>query len=328
MSASCDRKGPALRRVAIGLLIGLFAAGNAVAAASVWPVHEQLGLTALVDSELVDSRQPDAERLHDFVYGAAELGRGGALRADESARVLGRRSSETLLVASNFELGEAFDHYQAQIAAAYAIAFECSGRDCGRSTAWANHVFGVGLLNGPNRSQRLLSVAIPRVGAAAEAAEDAQTSGVLTIYGIRRGNGRTYLHLEFIAVATAQIAQLLPDTTGQWQWEVGFDYSCPSADAPAAFSAEQTAQLQRVLRQAKSAGHDRAQVVCHCFGTAPVEALIAQSQTCAEAAVAALGPTGATLPELIPVGAGASAPRFGMQSRVEVVLRASTRAGP
>jgi hypothetical protein len=79
------------------------------------------------------------------------------------------------------------------------LLFWCEGRDCGSSSLWANQIFGNAKLYGPEERQSylLLRLAAP------------QQHSLLALYGIIRGNRRSYLHVEQLDSARP-LAQLLP----------------------------------------------------------------------------------------------------------------------
>lgn len=67
------------------------------------------------------------------------------------------------------------------------ILFQCDSRGCGSSGLWANSLFNVRQLYGPNGSQIYSAVKLP--GAAER---------YLSAYGIERGNRRQYVHLRLV----------------------------------------------------------------------------------------------------------------------------------
>lgn len=79
------------------------------------------------------------------------------------------------------------------------LLFWCEGRDCGSSSLWANQIFGNAKLYGPEEQQSylLLRMAEP------------QGNSLLALYGIVRGNRRSYLHVEQLD-ADVSLPALLP----------------------------------------------------------------------------------------------------------------------
>ncbi|QLF94970.1 DUF4892 domain-containing protein [Pseudomonas sp. ABC1] len=75
------------------------------------------------------------------------------------------------------------------------LLFWCEGRECGSSSLWANEVFGRSSLYGPDAQQGYLLV------------RDEQS--LYALYGITRGNGRSYLQVERLATEQS-VADILP----------------------------------------------------------------------------------------------------------------------
>ena len=67
------------------------------------------------------------------------------------------------------------------------ILFQCESRGCGISGLWANSLFKVRELYGPNGSQIYIAAKLP--------GDDAR---YLSAYGIERGNRRQYVHLRLV----------------------------------------------------------------------------------------------------------------------------------
>lgn len=67
------------------------------------------------------------------------------------------------------------------------VLFQCESRACGSSGLWANSLFQVNELYGPNQAQHYLAVKLPG---------DAER--YLSAYGIERGNRRQYVHLRLV----------------------------------------------------------------------------------------------------------------------------------
>lgn len=79
------------------------------------------------------------------------------------------------------------------------LLYWCEGRECGSSNLWANAIFANAKLYGPEERQSylLLRLAAPR------------QDSLLALYGITRGNRRSYLHAEQLDAASA-LAPVLP----------------------------------------------------------------------------------------------------------------------
>lgn len=102
------------------------------------------------------------------------------------------------LVAITYELPdhhsgiEAFDQARGQLVEQGAhLLYWCQGRACGSSSLWANQIFQRSMLYGPEAQQAFLL---------ARMHDEAET--LVALYGITRGNGRPYLHVEKLQSGT------------------------------------------------------------------------------------------------------------------------------
>ena len=110
----------------------------------------------------------------------------GRLRTSNPIVATGQLSAVTYQLPESHTGIEAFDTARNQLIEAGAeLLFWCEGRECGSSSLWANDIFQRASLYGPEAQQAYLL------------ARQADDSGSLVaFYGITRGNGRPYLHLE------------------------------------------------------------------------------------------------------------------------------------
>jgi hypothetical protein len=148
-------------------------------------------------AEIVDYRDsPDAERR----YPQDGLRRiSGQLRVSE-VLAEGRLRALTYRLPDEHQPREALDAARAQLLEQGAqLLFWCEGRDCGSSSLWANQIFGNAKLYGPEERQgfMLLRLTAP------------QQDSLLALYGITRGNRRSYLHAEQLDAGTP-LPTLLP----------------------------------------------------------------------------------------------------------------------
>jgi hypothetical protein len=198
------------------------------------------------------------------------------------------------------------DHYARLLEGA--LVYRCSGRDCGRSTEWANALFGSALLYGPDARQAY----------AAWVRDDK----LIAVYAIERGNRRVYSHLRVISPRIGEspgLATIVPRQLHAQRWAVIPDLQ-PAADG--SFSAQ---ELSALADLAAALGPDPTWVVCHLGGRDAPEALIAAASTCADTVAAALLKSAPRLP-LKAFGVGPLAPRpMTGDSRVELVRPAGGR---
>ena len=222
------------------------------------------------------------------------------LRVDRGERVSARVMRATYRAPEGTRLEDVVAHYaQAAAALALPVEFTCRGRDCGRSTVWANDVFGVKELVAPDPAQFYL------------AASDGQR--LLAIYVVQRGNRRVYAHVDWaLKDAPALGAGLAAAHLRRDGFLIVPDVAPDDAGvlAPPALAAlgELAAQLAGSVAEVH--------VVCHMAGPAPAARRL--SQRCAEQAASALAPAGL---EAAAFGAGPFLPRRGAASRrLELVL--------
>lgn len=109
----------------------------------------------------------------------------GLLRTQDELRLSGHLVRRTWQLLTGNTPEEGFNHVRDQLLRHQArILFECSSRSCGASNLWANQVFGYANLLGVDSTQFYLAAEVD--------------NGHMAVYAVRRGNGRSYLHIDFI----------------------------------------------------------------------------------------------------------------------------------
>ena len=240
---------------------------------------------------------------YEFVTGRVDRSQRDR-RIDSSRRVAAELVRVTYRAPAGTRHQDVIAHYRSLVADLQGeIAFTCHGRDCGRSTVWANDVFGVKELVAPDSAQFYLAAAIG--------------DGLLAIYVVQRGNRRVYAHVDMARVeATARHAVQSPgvaDSLARQGYAVLADV-VPDADGT--LGAGALAALAGRAGQLAVAAERTLHVVCHLPGTAA--AALARSNRCAQQAAAALREAGV---ESVPFGAGPLLPRAGSPAaRIELVL--------
>ena len=193
------------------------------------------------------------------------------------------------------------DHYARLLEGA--LVYRCGGRDCGRSTEWANALFGSSLLYGPDARQAY--------------AAWVREGKLISVYAIERGNRRVYSHLRVITPRDGEspgVATIVARQLRAQRWAVIPDLK------PAADGALTEPALAAIADLARALGPEPIWVVCHVGGTGLPEALIAASDACAATVAASLSETRAEL-KAKAFGVGPLAPRpMAGDSRVELVL--------
>lgn len=124
----------------------------------------------------------------------------GQVRLNESVLVEGRLRAPTYRMADQHSPVEAALNARKTLQQGGAqLLYWCEGRECGSSSLWANNIFDNAKLYGPEERQiyLLLRLAEP------------QQDSLVAIYGITRGNRRSYLHVEQLD-ASAPLTAVLP----------------------------------------------------------------------------------------------------------------------
>ena len=99
--------------------------------------------------------------------------------------VLGNKGSKTFSVPEARSGDLIRDFYRLQLTALGEILFECSGRTCGSSNYWANTVFVMPVLYGPEQFQHYL---LGRL----------KSGDYIAVYVAMRGTKKVYVHIETI----------------------------------------------------------------------------------------------------------------------------------
>ena len=109
----------------------------------------------------------------------------GLLRTQNEMRLSGELIRRTWQLSGGNTPAQGFEHVRDQLLRAGAsILYECNSRQCGASNLWANQVFGYANLLGVDSTQYYLAAEI--------------ATGHMAVYSVRRGNGRVYLHVDYI----------------------------------------------------------------------------------------------------------------------------------
>lgn len=118
---------------------------------------------------------------------------------EKSHRVIADVTRTTYRVPDGHAPQQVFEWIEDQIGGqTRELLFQCHGRACGGSNEWANQIFGIAELYGPDREQSYL-LARTRNG-------DKQK--FLVAYVIQRGNRRVYAHIDEVSVG-AQAASIV-----------------------------------------------------------------------------------------------------------------------
>lgn len=193
----------------------------------------------------------------------------GLLRTQDERRLSGMLMRRTWELAAGNTPEQGFEHMRRQLLAQNAeILFTCESRHCGASNLWANQVFGYANLLGVDGSQHYLAAQIP--------------TGHMAVYAVRRGNGRVYLHVDYIhsAEMAAQVQLQNWQTQLQQQgyadlpgWQ---DQPAQSEAALSSWLAEDEGRQLRIVVHLSVSGGDAGLTEAKAEADALLERLIAQ----------------------------------------------------
>ena len=282
-------------------------AAAAAAAQDVAGSRDPAGLARYPGAWIVEHSERAAGAVpYDFITAPVDK-----IRRDvrfEGERVSGAVQRVTYRVPDGARLADVIAFYERMVdAISPGVAFSCRGPDCGRSTVWANDVFGVAELNAPNRNQFYLAAPVTVDG----------TERLIALYIVQRGNRRIYAHIDSVTPDTP-LTFARDETVAAALSRDGYaTLAGVEPDAAGTLDAGDLAALGEAAAMLVEARLTGLHLVCHLFGDRPVEALLAAAEECATAAAAALADGGVTA---VPHGIGPLAPRGGTGSRVELLL--------
>ena len=112
---------------------------------------------------------------------------------EESLRLkAGKLTRYTLTLDENYSAEEVFAFYHQQLPAQQvSTLFTCEGRDCGSSNVWANNHFKIRQLYGLDQFQFY--------GVYQWQSESTSPVHYITLYAVRRGNGRIYTQIDIFS---------------------------------------------------------------------------------------------------------------------------------
>lgn len=285
-----------MRRAATACLA---AAAPALGADDVPGAADPPGLERFPGAWIVAYQGEAPVRRYAFVTGRVDRSHRD-LRVDRGERVQARLLRVTYRAPDHTEFEDVVAHYQQALdALAMRVEFTCRGRDCGRSTVWANDVFGVKELVAPDSAQFYLAASDGRV--------------LLAIYVVQRGNRRVYAHVDrAVRDVPERASDALLATLRRDGFVVLPNVAPDDAGDLSSTALVTLAEVGQQLAEAVANVH----VVCHMPG--PAATATPASQRCAQQAAEPLATAGV---ETTPFGAGPLLPRRGMAGgRVELVL--------
>lgn len=252
------------------------------------------------ESEIVRYQQDPRVQPHDVILSSVDRIQ-GKLRVKQSSRVNGSRTNITYLMPPGVTTREAFEYFSTQLKSGE--RFRCSGPGCGRSSTWANDVFGEPLLNGTDASQNYLAAEI-------QINQATPTTHWIALYLVERGNRQVMAHVRVITPTDS--------VRGDAAWRT---IHLANIDSPT-----HRARLDpKLLGAANEAllgipAGEEVLVACHLYeGSSPIT-LVSDSFACAEEVADALAVRHSDL-IFQPVGVGPVSAKPGARPRVELILK-------
>jgi hypothetical protein len=271
--------------------------------------RDPYGIERFPRSWVVEYERDDEVRQRDFVMSRVDRIR-RELRVDDQLRIDGTMESVTYQMPDGVSVAEVVQHYRDVLGGD--LLFRCDGRACGRSNDWANQIFGLAILYGPDVNQYY-------------AAREWQDR-LVGLYVIERGNRRVYAHLQFIEPGESggmEPNALLIRRLSERGWAV---VERVRPDGEGGFSEADRAILTGLADDLRRFADQPIYLVCHLYGTQSTDELLTLSQQCAERGVAliAQGPGSGPPPKVEARGVGPLAPRGpDNAARLELVLPAA-----
>ena len=212
-----------------------------------------------------------ALRSYEFVTGRVDRS-GRTVRLDDSMRVPARLVRATYRAPDGTRFDDVVAHYREGIVGRGAsVAFTCEARDCGRSTSWANGIFGVKELVAPDSSQFYLAATLGRE--------------LLSVYVVQRGNRRIYAHID-VAEAERAVASNAESPLVRQLRDNGFAIMAGATpDADGSLDVRAIEAVDAAAAQISALTEETLYVVCHLADSGSTEAALARSAACAETVV-------------------------------------------
>jgi hypothetical protein len=284
------------------LISFLLVATQALAASDIPGAADPLGIDRYPRSWIVLYDQDDELANRDFIVSRVDKTRRD-VRVKREVRALATSQSATYQMPSGTRPQDVVDHYL-QIFGRGEV-FSCQGRDCGRSNHWANYIFEQAILYGPDVNQHYFAGEL----------ED----HLVSLYVIERGNKRVYAHLQILTPQTPVAVEHNLEVVERLSSEGYVVLETVRPEADGGFEADARQILEALGPVLVGIGSQQVYVVCHLYGAAATEALLANAARCSETATELL--SSAEGPQLVPFAAGPLLPRrTGNVSRIELVL--------
>ncbi len=241
----------------------------------------------------------------------------GQMVPEYSTRLSGSLTRLTYRGPDGHSSKELFEHFKNQVKPyVQELLYECEGRDCGSSNHWANNIFNIAILYGPDQYQYYLVAKLIIDG----------KDTLAMIYAIRRGNKRIYLQMDMLEISASALnsIEVNPDTVFRLLKEKGrYVLRTLEFNNENQLTSESSESLSHVVRMLEKQVRLNLYVVGHSYGAASLENLQQLSLQRAQEVVKALKDAGVADNRLMAIGVGPVAPNgeaLGRQGRVELVI--------
>jgi len=145
------------------------------------------------DSRII-SYDTNSNENYQLVLGSLRRVAGQVVR-EEVERLRGRVTRITYEVSQSFTGANVIEFFEDQAQQlGYTQLFNCSGRECGSSSYWANTVFENRILNGLERNQFYMAL---------ETNDPSIDKAYLSVYVITRANRRLYAYIELVELGAS-----------------------------------------------------------------------------------------------------------------------------
>jgi outer membrane protein OmpA-like peptidoglycan-associated protein len=226
----------------------------------------------------------------------------GVMALEYSERLAGSLTRHTYRSPDGEASDLAFEHFRSQLTALpHSLLFECHGRKCGSSNQWANRIFGVRKLYGPERYQHYLAAQL----------NTEKGPLFMALYSIQRGNKRVYTQLDLLSPDSnsAMSLDVNPDTILTVLKSEGvFNLRNLQFDKDDKLAADSKPRLNSVVAALNKNSRLKFYVVGHIANEGALDSLKARSLTRAESVLQALVEQGGNIERLSAQGVGPLAP--------------------
>lgn len=253
-------------------------------------------------------------RSYEFVTGEVTRVR-REVRIDRSVRTAAQVTRVTYRTPNGSRLDDVVEHYEDVIRDLGGhVDFTCRGQECGRSSIWANQVFGIKELAAPDVAQFYLASTL---SGSAVGLADPGDSALVSVYVVQRPNRRVNAHIDFAVVTSSSSGSSAEDVVKSLN-SIGFAVISTASPNPSGELDEDSLKALDDLAPALAPFAGQIVVVCHLGGIDDPQQSRRGAEACAERGAERLRAAGV---EAGAFGAGAFLPREGASpDRLELVI--------